>query len=60
MLSQENLDIVTIAPRWPDQRREMFLASAAAGVKGIFCEKPFAQTLDDLSSKIVNLGCRYG
>ena len=47
MLDKERLDIVTIAPRWPDQRREMFLASAAAGVKGIFCEKPFAQTLAD-------------
>jgi predicted dehydrogenase len=47
MLEQEHPDIVTVAPRWPDQRVAMITACAEAGVKGIFSEKPFAETLAD-------------
>lgn len=44
MLAQEKLDLVSVAPRWLDQRHEMVIAAAGAGVRGIFCEKPFART----------------
>ena len=47
MLAREGLDLVAVAPRWTDQRREMVVAAAEAGVKGIYCEKPFAPTLAD-------------
>ena len=43
MLAQEELDIVSVATRWLDQRHDMVIASAEAGVRGIFCEKPFAR-----------------
>lgn len=45
MLEQEELDIVSVAPRWLDQKHDMVIAAAEAGVRGIFCEKPFTQTL---------------
>ena len=47
MLARERLDVVAVSPRWTDQRRDMVVAAAEAGVKGIFCEKPFAATLAD-------------
>ena len=47
MLAREHLDVVAVCPRWTDQRRQMVVAAAAAGVKGIYCEKPFAATLAD-------------
>ena len=47
MLARERLDVVAVCPRWTDQRRDMVVAAAEAGVKGIFCEKPFAATLAD-------------
>ena len=47
MLAREQLDVVAVSPRWTDQRRDMVVAAAEAGVKGIFCEKPFAATLAD-------------
>ena len=45
MLEKEELDIVSVAPRWVDCHQEMVIACAEAAVKGIFCEKPMAQTL---------------
>ena len=44
MLAEEKLDIVSVAVRWLDQHHDMVVAAAAAGVRGIFCEKPFART----------------
>lgn len=43
MLEKENLDIVHICT-WPHLHEEMAVAAAEAGVKGIFCEKPMADT----------------
>jgi predicted dehydrogenase len=45
MLRQVKPDLVSVAPRWLDCHHEMVLACAAAGVRGIYCEKPFARTL---------------
>ena len=46
MLTQENLDIVTVAT--PDNyHADPVVEAANVGVKGIFCEKPMATTLID-------------
>jgi len=45
MLDKAKPELVTVAPRWIDEHRDMVLACAAAGVKGIYSEKPFARTL---------------
>jgi predicted dehydrogenase len=47
MLERERLDLLAIGPRQPDQREAMCLAAAAAGVRAIYCEKPFARALDE-------------
>ena len=52
MLDRERLDLVAVTPRWTDQRRAMVVAAAEAGVKGIYCEKPFAPTLADADAMI--------
>lgn len=46
MLAREELDIVSVGPRWLDQRLEMVLACIAAGCH-VYCEKPFAISLED-------------
>lgn len=52
MLEKANLDLVSVCPRWIDCHSEMVIACAEAGVKGIFCEKPFAQTLVEADAMI--------
>ena len=56
MLAKVKPDLVSIAPRWIDGHREMVLACAAAGVKGIFCEKPFARTLAEADEMLAACG----
>ena len=51
MLSKEKADLVSIGPRWTDQRREMVTAAAGAGCH-IMLEKPFAATLADADAMI--------
>jgi predicted dehydrogenase len=46
MIVKEKPDIVTIAPRWCDQRVEMVRAACEAGAH-ILLEKPFAATLEE-------------
>ena len=46
MLREEDLDIVSVSPRWLDQRLEMVLACVEAGCH-VYCEKPFAISLED-------------
>ena len=52
MLAQERLDLVSVAPRWVDCHHDMVIACAEAGVKGIFCEKPFAVTLAEADAML--------
>lgn len=56
MLEKIRPDLVSVAPRWLDEHRDMVLACAAAGVKGIYCEKPFARTLADADEMLA--ACR--
>ena len=46
MLDGERLDLVCVCPRWTDQREAMVTACLDAGCS-IYCEKPFATTLDE-------------
>lgn len=46
MLGKANIDIVSVAT-YAGLHREMVLAAASAGVQGIWCEKPFALSMDD-------------
>lgn len=52
MLSQMDLDLVAVCPRWVDQHADMVIACAEAGVKGIFCEKPFSRTLAEADAML--------
>ncbi|MEO0448074.1 MAG: Gfo/Idh/MocA family oxidoreductase, partial [Verrucomicrobiota bacterium] len=44
MLNDLKPDIAAVCPRHVDQHRDMILAAIEAGVRGIYCEKPFVQT----------------
>lgn len=44
MLADTKPDIVAICPRFVDQRKDMIIAAANAGVRGIYVEKPFCRT----------------
>lgn len=44
MLAQVQPEIVAVAPRHVDQHRDMIVAAAQAGARGIYCEKPFCRT----------------
>ena len=46
MLSEEDLDIVSVCPRWVDCHLEMVLACIDAGCH-VYCEKPIAMSLKD-------------
>ena len=52
MLTNEKPDLVSVAPRWLDQHHDMVIAAAEAGVRGIYCEKPFARTLKEADEMI--------
>lgn len=51
MLDRENLDLVGVAPRWPDCHREMVIAAAEHGAH-VYCEKPLAPTLADTDAML--------
>ena len=52
MLEKENLDLVSVGPRWVGAHAEMVIACAEEKVKGIFCEKPFARTLAEADAML--------
>ena len=43
--TQEKPQFVVVGPRWLDGHKEMILACAEHGVRGVFCEKPLAPDL---------------
>lgn len=45
MLDEVKPDLVAIGPRWLDQHRDMALAAAGCGAKGIYMEKPMCRSL---------------
>ena len=45
MLRKEKPQFVVVGPRWLDGHKEMILACAENGVRGVFCEKPMAPDL---------------
>ena len=47
MLKETKPDIVAIGPRHVDQHRDMIVAAAQAGAKGIYVEKPFCRDLQE-------------
>ena len=51
MLEKENLDIVSVCPRWVQPHHEMVLAVAEAGAC-VFLEKPMCQTLTEADAMI--------
>jgi predicted dehydrogenase len=51
MLRKEKPDLVSIGPRWTDQRRAMVTAAAEAGAH-IMLEKPFAPDLADADAMV--------
>jgi len=61
MLNQVKPDLVAIATRHVDQHRDMAVAAAKAGVKGIYMEKPFCRDLveaDDIIAACEAAGTR--
>lgn len=46
MLKHERLDALAIATRTP-MRMDVIRAALAAGIRGIYCEKPLSQTLEE-------------
>lgn len=45
MLDEIKPELVSIGPRWIDQRRDMVVAAAERGVRGIYLEKPMCRNL---------------
>jgi predicted dehydrogenase len=54
MLAEAKPDIVAICPRHIHEHRDMIVAAIAAGVQGIYIEKPFVRTLAE-ADEIVKL-----
>lgn len=52
MLEEAKPDLVSICPRWLDQHRDMVVAAAERGVRGIYLEKPLARTLTEADEMI--------
>jgi predicted dehydrogenase len=59
MLDQTRPDFVTIAPRWMDQHRDMVVAAAERGIRGIYLEKPMCRTLAE-ADEIIAVCARRG
>jgi len=53
---ERGLDFVSIGPRWMEQHVDMVRACTAAGVRGIFLEKPMAATPGDCD--VILAACR--
>jgi predicted dehydrogenase len=61
MLAEAKPDIVAICPRHIHEHRDMIVAAIAAGVQGIYIEKPFVRTLaeaDEIVKHCADKGVR--
>lgn len=56
MLAQESLDVVSVVTSWASVQGDIATHVAASGVKGMYCEKPMATSVEQMS-RIVDL-CR--
>ena len=56
MLDEVKPDLVAVAPRWTDQHRDMVVAAAERGAKGIYLEKPMCRTLAEADEMVA--ACR--
>jgi predicted dehydrogenase len=52
MLEETKPDLVSICPRWLDQHRDMVVAAAQRGVRGIYLEKPMCRTLAEADEMV--------
>lgn len=52
MLDEIKPDFVSVAPRWIDQHRDMVVAAAERGVRGIYLEKPLCRTLAEADEMV--------
>jgi predicted dehydrogenase len=52
MLAEAKPDIAAICPRHIHEHHDMILAAVAAGVKGIYIEKPFVRTLAEADAVV--------
>jgi predicted dehydrogenase len=52
MLDEAKPDFVSVCPRWLDQHRDMVVAAAERGVRGIYMEKPMCRTLAEADEMI--------
>jgi predicted dehydrogenase len=53
MLDEVKPDLVSIAPRWIDQHRDMVVGAAERNVRGIYLEKPLCRTLAEADEMVV-------
>lgn len=58
MLEEIRPDLVSICPRFVDERHEMVLAAVACGVRGIYLEKPLCRTLEEADAMVA--ACQKG
>ncbi|HEY8746088.1 MAG TPA: Gfo/Idh/MocA family oxidoreductase [Chloroflexota bacterium] len=56
MLARESLDVVSVVTSWASVQGAIAADVAASGVKGMYCEKPMASSVEQMS-RIVDL-CR--
>ena len=47
MLAETKPDIVAVGPRHVDQHRDMIIAAAQSGARGVYVEKPFCRNLEE-------------
>ncbi len=52
MLDEVKPELVTVAPRWLGEHRDMVVAAAERGVRGIYLEKPMCRTLAEADEMI--------